>query len=91
MPTYQYRCPACGHEFEKFEKMNAAGRAKCPRCGKPAQRQISGGAGFLFKGSGFYITDYKRKGQHKESEGSDKPATSSKPDKKPSPKSPGAE
>ena len=91
MPTYEYRCPACGHAFEKFEKMNAAGRAKCPRCGKPAERQISGGAGLLFKGSGFYITDYKRKGQPKESEKSDKPAASSKPDKKPSPKSPGAE
>jgi putative FmdB family regulatory protein len=96
MPTYQYRCPACGHEFERFEKMNAATRAKCPKCGQPAERQISGGAGLLFKGSGFYITDYKRKGRPKGSEGADKPAASSKSDKdksdkKPSPKSPGAE
>jgi putative FmdB family regulatory protein len=93
MPTYEYRCPACGHAFEKFEKMNATARAKCPRCGKPAERQISGGAGLLFKGSGFYITDYKRKGQPKGSEGSDKPAApkSDKSDKKPPSKSPGAE
>ena len=91
MPTYQYRCPACGHTFEKFEKMSAPGRAKCPQCGKAAERLISGGAGRLFKGSGFYITDYKRKGQPKESEGSDKPAAAAKPPKKPPPKSPGAE
>lgn len=94
MPTYQYRCPACGHEFEKFEKMSSAGRAKCPKCGKPGERQISGGAGLLFKGSGFYITDYKRKDQPKGSEGSDKPATPPKSDtsgKKPSSKPPGAE
>jgi putative FmdB family regulatory protein len=91
MPTYQYRCLACGHEFEKFEKMSASGRTKCPQCGKVAERQISGGAGLLFKGSGFYITDYKRKGQQQASEGTEKPAGSGKPDKKPSPKSPGAE
>jgi putative FmdB family regulatory protein len=96
MPTYQYRCPACGHEFEKFEKMSAPGRSKCPQCGKRAERQISGGAGLLFKGSGFYITDYKRAGQAKPSEGSeksDKPATSDKADKsdKKSPKASGAE
>ncbi len=62
MPTYHYRCPSCGHEFERFEKMNAKSRAKCPACGKRAERMISGGAGLVFKGSGFYITDYKRKG-----------------------------
>jgi putative FmdB family regulatory protein len=62
MPTYHYRCPSCGHDFERFEKMNAKSRAKCPACGTRSERMISGGAGLVFKGSGFYITDYKRKG-----------------------------
>lgn len=63
MPTYAYRCPA-GHEFERFErKISDKSRVKCPTCGKMAQRLISGGAGILFKGSGFYITDYKRAGE----------------------------
>ncbi len=61
MPTYHYRCPA-GHDFEKFEKMTARGRARCPTCGRTASRQISGGAGRVFKGSGFYITDYGKDG-----------------------------
>ncbi len=66
MPTYEYRCPA-GHSCEKFyPTMNDHRRVKCPVCGKPAQRQISGGAGLVFKGSGFYITDYKRAGEAKE-------------------------
>jgi len=62
MPTYEYRCPA-GHTFEKFQKMTEKTRAKCPTCGKMASRQISGGAGLVFKGSGFYITDYGKAGQ----------------------------
>ncbi len=60
MPTYVYRCTECEHEFEVFAKMSDQPRArKCPVCGARAQRQISGGAGFLFKGEGFYITDYR--------------------------------
>ena len=59
MPTYEYECPS-GHAFEKFQKMTDKPRAKCPVCGKPAVRKISGGAGLVFKGSGFYITDYAR-------------------------------
>jgi putative FmdB family regulatory protein len=66
MPTYEYKCPA-GHSFEKFyPTMNDHRRVKCPVCGKPAQRQISGGAGLVFKGSGFYVNDYKRAGETKE-------------------------
>ena len=57
MPTYQYRCPK-GHEFERFERMSDRPRTKCPQCGRTAVRVISGGAGLIFKGSGFYITDY---------------------------------
>jgi putative FmdB family regulatory protein len=62
MPTYEYQCPE-GHVFEKFQKMTDKPRAKCPVCGKPATRRISGGAGLVFKGSGFYITDYGKDGK----------------------------
>ena len=62
MPTYEYECPD-GHRFEKFQKMTDKPRAKCPTCGKTATRQISGGAALVFKGSGFYITDYGKDGK----------------------------
>jgi putative FmdB family regulatory protein len=58
MPTYEYRCPD-GHTFERRAKMSeAASELICPECGKIATRQLSGGAGLVFKGSGFYLTDY---------------------------------
>jgi putative FmdB family regulatory protein len=60
MPTYEYACEACGHQFEEFQSIKADPIQKCPKCGKKkVKRLISGGAGFLFKGSGFYITDYR--------------------------------
>lgn len=60
MPTYEYKCPK-GHQFEKtFPRIQTRRHAKCPACGQSAERQISGGAGLVFKGSGFYQTDYKR-------------------------------
>ncbi len=59
MPTYEYRCPACGSDFEKFQRMSEEPVAECPGCGAASQRRISGGAGLLFKGDGFYITDYR--------------------------------
>ena len=62
MPTYEYVCPA-GHEFEKFQKMSARPGARCPVCKRPAVRRISGGAGLVFKGTGFYITDYGKDGK----------------------------
>jgi len=62
MPTYEYVCPL-GHEFEKFQRITEKPRAKCPTCGKLATRKISGGAGLVFKGSGFYITDYGKDGK----------------------------
>src|SRR5687768_7371405 len=62
MPTYEYECPE-GHTFEKFQKITDKSRAKCPSCGKPATRKISGGAGLVFRGTGFYITDYGKDGK----------------------------
>jgi len=62
MPTYEYICSA-GHAFEAFQKISERPKSKCPKCGKPATRKISGGAGLVFKGSGFYITDYGKDGK----------------------------
>lgn len=65
MPTYEYRCPKCGHDFEKFQRMSDEPVAECPNCGTAAERRLSGGAGLLFKGSGFYITDYRSESYRK--------------------------
>lgn len=59
MPTYEYRCTSCSHDFDKFQRMSEDPVAECPQCGSRAERRLSGGAGLLFKGSGFYITDYR--------------------------------
>lgn len=60
MPTYDYLCKACGHTLELFQSMSESPRRKCPECGKlKLQRQIGMGAGVVFKGSGFYETDYR--------------------------------
>src|SRR5262252_2601228 len=61
MPTYEFRCPS-GHSFERFYRKiaDAATELECPECGKVAVRQLTGGAGLVFKGSGFYLTDYGR-------------------------------
>ena len=60
MPTYDYVCGACGHELEIFQSMTEPRKRKCPDCGKlKLQRRIGMGAGILFKGSGFYETDYR--------------------------------
>ncbi len=61
MPTYDYRCDACGHEMDQFQGIKEAALKKCPSCGKNRLRRLIGsGAGIIFKGSGFYETDYKR-------------------------------
>ena len=60
MPTYDYKCDACGHEFELFQQMSAPVKKKCPECSKlKLKRLIGTGSGVMFKGSGFYETDYR--------------------------------
>jgi putative FmdB family regulatory protein len=75
MPTYEYRCPK-GHEFETFQRMSDPPVANCPTCGAEAERLLSAGAGLLFKGSGFYITDY-RSDSYKKAASSDGGSSSS--------------
>ncbi len=78
MPNYDYECAACGATFEKFQSMKDEPVKKCPKCGKAkARRLISGGGGILFKGAGFYQTDY-RSSSYKEGASKDKPACSPK-------------
>ena len=84
MPTYEYLCPA-GHRFDRFQKMSDPPGADCPECGKAAERQISGGAGFLFKGEGFYITDSRSseyKAKDKAESGTASGVDSKSPEKK---------
>ena len=61
MPTYEYICKNCGYEFEEFQSISAEPIRICPKCKGRVERKISAGAGLVFKGSGFYITDYKNK------------------------------
>jgi putative FmdB family regulatory protein len=61
MPTYEYECTHCGHGFEAFQKMTDKPLDKCPKCGYKIKRLIGGGSGIIFKGPGFYATDYRKK------------------------------
>ncbi len=73
MPTYDYVCEACSHEFEHFQSITSSSLRKCPECGeRKLKRLIGAGAGLLFKGSGFYITDYRSDG-YKEAAKKDAP------------------
>ena len=87
MPTYEYECEGCGHSFEEFQYMSDKPLKKCPKCAKmKLQRLIGAGAGIIFKGSGFYETDYKRKEQPKPaSEGKSEKKSESSPAKTDSP------
>ena len=68
MPTYDYECSACEYQFEKFQSMTEKPIAKCPKCGGKTRRLIGAGAGILFKGSGFYQTDYRSESYKKKAE-----------------------
>jgi len=77
MPTYDYKCKACSYQFERFQSMKDAPLRKCPKCGKNAlERLIGTGAAVIFKGSGFYQTDYRSDAYKKSAEAESKPATS---------------
>ena len=68
MPTYDYECDKCGKKFEKFQKMSDELLKKCPDCGGKVHRLIGTGSGIIFKGSGFYENDYKKKRRSKNEE-----------------------
>lgn len=89
MPTYDYQCTACSNAFEKFQQISAKPLRRCPMCGGALRRLIGPGAGVIFKGSGFYETDYKRKRPAAPAADSGKTdgAKADKPDAKP-PKKP---
>ena len=86
MPTYDYKCSACSHEFEQFQSMKDKALRKCPKCGKPAlERLIGTGGAVIFKGGGFYQTDYRTESYKKGAESDSKPTPteSAKPDAPP--------
>jgi putative FmdB family regulatory protein len=79
MPTYDYCCDACSHEFEEFQYIKDEPLKKCPKCGKiKLRRLISGGAAIVFKGSGFYQTDYRSDAYKKGAKAESTPPTTSK-------------
>ena len=90
MPTYEYKCKNCNHEFEEFQPMSAASLVMCPKCKTPnLVRAIGGGGGMIFKGSGFYHTDYKNaKTDTKESKPKTTPSTDKKADSSTKPEPP---
>jgi putative FmdB family regulatory protein len=78
MPTYEYLCSSCEKSFDRFESITAKPDPVCAHCGKKtAKRQISGGGGLLFKGSGFYTTDYRSSGYKAAESGDKSPSKSS--------------
>ncbi len=95
MPTYDYVCQKCGHEFDQYQSIKDDPLKKCPKCKKQGlKRKIGGGAGLLFKGSGFYITDYRSEGYKKDAKSESgssvttkaEPAPASKTESKPAAK-----
>ena len=80
MPTYEYECQKCGHRFEVFQSIKEAPKKSCPRCRGRVKRLLGTGAGIIFKGSGFYSTDY-RKPAYAEAAKKESSAKESKPEK----------
>ncbi len=78
MPTYEYRCKSCGHEFEELQPMTADPLTVCPKCAEPSLRRVLGsGVGMIFKGSGFYQTDYRKSNSSPASSDKTDPSSSS--------------
>ena len=90
MPTYEYECEKCGHRFELFQSMKDAPKKRCPKCKGKLRRLVGTGAGMIFKGSGFYVTDYRSDSykSQKKNESGDSPKV--KPEAKPAGKPEGA-
>lgn len=86
MPTYDYKCSNCNNLFEEVQSMKDPMLTKCPKCGKETLVRLIGGGGVIFKGSGFYQTDYKSSGEKKETT----PTVEKKPDAKPASDTPAA-
>lgn len=84
MPTYEYECRKCGHKFERFQKMTDEPLKRCPLCRSKVHRVFGTGAGIIFKGSGFYATDYRSKSysESAKKESSEKSASTAKKEEK---------
>lgn len=78
MPTYEYECKKCTKRFERFQSITEEPVKKCPKCKGPVRRVLGAGAGIIFKGSGFYETDYKRKKPSGSESKKDAPSTDKK-------------
>lgn len=78
MPTYDYECLSCGYIFEKFQNITDETYPSCPKCNNKTKKLIGAGCGLIFKGSGFYITDYKKKSAHLNSHDKKDTSTSNK-------------
>ena len=83
MPTYEYQCQKCKRRHEAFQSITAKPLTRCGKCGGRLKRLLGSGSGFLFKGSGFYITDYRSKSYH-EAKKKDQPSSGSSPKSSPS-------
>lgn len=91
MPTYEYECRKCGHRFELFQKITDPPRKRCPKCRGAVRRLLGTGGGMIFKGSGFYATDYRSESykKQKEKESGAKPKAKDEGKAKPRPASGG--
>jgi len=78
MPTYEYQCQKCGLKFERFQNIKEEPIRKCPECSGSVKKLIGAGAGIIFKGSGFYITDYRSENYKKAEKNEKEPASDAK-------------
>jgi putative FmdB family regulatory protein len=87
MPTYEYECEKCGHRFELFQSMKDPPKRRCPRCRGKVRRLLGTGAGMIFKGSGFYTTDYRSQSYKSQKKKESGESPKAKPEPKPAPPS----